>query len=177
MTRRVSIILMASLGLASCSETGSPVTSVDTELIRQTQTAPANAPAGTCWGKQVTPARVETVTEQVIVQPPEVMADGTVSSQAIYKTETRTVITRERSETWFETLCEKDLTPEFIASLQRALKVRGQYHGLANGRMDARTRAAIRRYQKDNGMDTDILTLKTARVLGLAPVPDIGATP
>ena len=141
------------------------------ELIRQTQTAPPGAPEGSCWGKKVTPARVETVTRQVMVQPPEVMADGTVHSPAIYRTATESVITRERSETWFETPCPEQMTPEFIASLQRALKVRGHYRGAATGRMDARTRAATRRYQKDRGLDSGILTLKTARALGLVPVP------
>ncbi|MDR9484029.1 MAG: peptidoglycan-binding domain-containing protein [Sediminimonas sp.] len=176
MVRPVSMIVMASVGLAGCVQPSSTGESqARTELIRQTQTAPPGAPDGTCWGKTVTPARVETVTEQVMVQPPQVMTDGSVLEPAIYRTETRTKITRERSETWFETLCAPDLTPELIASVQRALKVRGHYRGEAHGRMDARTRTAIRRFQKANGLDTDILTLQTARTLGLAPVQRPGA--
>jgi hypothetical protein len=155
--------------LGACDEAPGRVS--EPELIRQTQTAPPGARAGTCWGKKVTPARVETVTHQIMVQPPEVMADGTVRTPAIYRTATESVITRERSETWFETPCEDQMTPEFVASLQRALKVRGLYRGAASGRMDGRTRAAIRRFQKPRGLDSGILTLKTARSLGLAPVP------
>lgn len=156
--------------LGACAE--APVIGLaEPELIRQTQTAPPGAPEGSCWGKKVTPARVETVTRQVMVQPPEVMADGTVRSPAIYRTATESVITRERSERWFETPCAERMTPEFIASVQRALKARGHYRGTASGRMDGRTRAAIRRFQKGRGLDSGILTLETARALGLVPMP------
>ncbi|MGE4325742.1 MAG: peptidoglycan-binding domain-containing protein, partial [Pseudodonghicola sp.] len=38
------------------------------------------------------------------------------------------------------------------------------------GRMDSRTEAAVRRYQKPLGLDTGILTLETARKLGLVAI-------
>ncbi len=68
---------------------------------------------------------IETVTEQIMVQPPEILADGTVLSPAIYRSETQQRIVRERRETWFETPCEDVWTEEFTTSVQRALKVRG----------------------------------------------------
>lgn len=133
--------------------------------------APPGAAPGSCWGKDVTPAVVETVTEQVLMQPAEIRADGTVAAPAIYKTETRQAILRERQVTWFETPCATRLTPEFIASLQRALRARDLYRGPTSGEMSARTRAAVRAYQAPRGLDSGILSLAAARKLGLISVP------
>lgn len=138
------------------------------EVMRLTQTAPPGADPGTCWGKDVTPAIIETVTDQVLMQPAEVMADGTVTRPSIYKTETQQKIVRERVETWFRTPCPSEMTEEFIASLQRALSVRGYYVWSITGQMDARTRAAVRRYQDPQGLDSGILSLAAARQMGLA---------
>lgn len=132
--------------------------------------APPNARAGSCWGRDVTPAIVETVTEQIVVQPAEVLADGTVLAPGIYRTETLQRIVKERRETWFETPCEEVWTEEFTASLQRALTVRGLFYGAISGQRDARTHAAIRRYQKAGGLDSAILSLESARRLGLVAV-------
>jgi len=63
------------------------------------------------------------------------------------------------------------LTPDFVASLQRALAARGIYAGVVNGQMDAPTRRAIRRYQKPKGPDSDVLSLATAQELGLVTTP------
>lgn len=141
------------------------------EVAYLTQTAPPGAAPGTCWGKHVTPALIETVTEQVLIQPAEVLSDGTVRNPAIYRTETRQQILRERRETWFETPCADAITPEFIASLQRALAVRGLLGSRPSGVMDGRTRAAVRQYQKQQGLDSGILSLASARQLGLVAVP------
>ena len=139
--------------------------------IKQTLAeAPPGAAPGTCWGKVVTPAVIETVTEQVLLQPAEVLVDGTVRAPAVYKTETRQAIVKERQATWFETPCAVDLTPEFVATLQRALKARGLYRGQISGDMDGRTRAAVRRYQKPEGLDSGILSLAAARKLGIVAV-------
>ena len=135
-----------------------------------TPIAPPGAPPGTCWNRTVTPAVIETVTAQELLQPTEVMADGTVTRPAIYKTETRQQIVREREETWFETPCPEDMTPEFIASLQRALRVRGFYIAPVTGQMDSATRNAVSRYQARDGLDSGILSLKSARDLGLVSV-------
>ncbi|MBR9652849.1 peptidoglycan-binding domain-containing protein [Thalassovita aquimarina] len=140
------------------------------QVTRQIDSAPPGAEPGTCWGKHAVPAIYETVTQQVMLQPAEILADGTVVRPAIYKTETHQAVVRERKETWFEVPCDAVLTPDFIASLQRALKVRGLYRGTPNGAMDGRTRAAIRRYQKPQGLDSGILSIAAARKLGLIAV-------
>ncbi|MBE1283138.1 MAG: peptidoglycan-binding protein [Rhodobacteraceae bacterium] len=140
------------------------------EVTRLQQEAPPGAAPGTCWGKHITPAIIETVTHQILLQPAEILADGTILQPAIYKTETRQDIVRERKEIWFRIPCDDVSTPEFVSSVQRALKVRGHYRGAITGEMDARTRAAVRRYQAPQGLDSGILSLAAARKLGLIEV-------
>ncbi len=174
MLLRLPIVVISAGILAACD--ASNLTSPDLaalrepDLVRTAASGPPGARPGTCWGRNVSPAIVETVTEQILLQPAEVLADGTVVAQAIYKTETRQAIVKQRIETWFETPCEQALTLEFVSSLQRALQVRGHYRGTITGDMDARTRAAIRRFQKPQGLDSSILSLEAGRILGLVAV-------
>jgi len=170
MIRTLTLSLMATGLLAACETTLSVPELTEPDLVQSLAEAPPGAAPGTCWGKDVTPAVIETVTDQVLLQPARLRADGTVEKPAIYRTETRQAIVEERNVTWFETPCADVRTPDFIASLQRALKARNLYRGPINGRMDARTRAAIRRYQKPEGLDSGILSLAAARRLGLVAV-------
>lgn len=162
--------------LTACS--AAPVPDVqalrEPDLRFMTQVAPPGAQPGSCWGKTTQPAVVETVTEQVVLQPAEISTDGKVLNPAIYKTETQQRIVQERKDTWFETPCPAEMTPEFIGSVQRALAARQLYTGPVSGVMDARTRAAIRRYQEPQGLDSGILSLAAAQNLGLVRVtPDV----
>lgn len=158
--------------VAACSDATQP----DVQAMREpdlaflTQVAPPGAEPGTCWSKTIRPAVIETVTEQTLVQPAQVTPDGAVVSPAIYKTETRQAIVQEREDTWFETPCPDTMTVEFIQSVQRALAARKLYKGPISGVMDARTRTAVRRFQRPNGLDSGILSLASARQLGLAQV-------
>lgn len=123
---------------------------------------------GRCFASETTPAVVETVTEQIIVQPAMIDSDGTVRSPAAFRTVTRQRILRERREVQFETLCHAALTSEFVGSLQRALGARGFYRGDINGVLDARTGRAIQVFQRQNGShDLPVLDIETARTLGL----------
>ncbi|MEO1705037.1 MAG: peptidoglycan-binding domain-containing protein [Pseudomonadota bacterium] len=143
----------------------------DTELQRFTAAeGPPNAAPGSCWGKDVTPAVYETITEAILLQPAELGTDGTVRSPAVYKTETRQAIVRERTEIWFETPCEAALTTEFVSSVQRALAVRGLYRGPVTGEMDRATLSAVRAFQAPQGLDSAILSIAAARQLGLVAV-------
>lgn len=174
MTLRPILMTLTALSIGGCSV--ADVTAPDLAALKEPalqhrqEKGPPGAPAGTCWGKTVSPAVIETVTEQIVVQPAEILADGTVVSPAIYKTETLQQIVKERRETWFQTPCPDVLTEEFVESLQRALKARGHFRGGISGEMDARTRAAIRRYQTPQGLDSGILALETGRQLGLVAV-------
>lgn len=165
------LALALCLGLAACMPAG-----------RQMPGPLAEPPVvaagdGRCLSRQTTPAIIETVTEQVIVQPAVLDSDGSLRSPAAYRTVTRQRILRERREVEFETPCPEVLTAEFNASVQRALKARGYYTGPITGAMDTRTGRAIQRFQRDRGnVDTPVLSLRSARDLGLVAVPRGTAT-
>ena len=55
--------------------------------------------------------------------------------------------------------------------LQRALTVRGHYTGPVTGKMDRPTRQAILGFQRRNGLESQQLSLDSARRLGLISVP------
>lgn len=71
----------------------------------------------------------------------------------------------------FAVPCPAALTPEFWASVQRALGVRGLYAGPITGVPDAATAEAVRRWQAPLGLDSPVLSLDGARHLGLAIWP------
>ncbi len=131
---------------------------------------PPDAEPGACYGKEISPAVVETVTEHVVVRAPSYGDDGALITPAAYRTETVQKILRERADIWFKTPCSDVRVGAFEASLQRALKVRGFYHGRITGEMDGRTRRAVRKYQMPLGLDSTTLSLASARKLGLVAV-------
>lgn len=169
--RRTATAAATALVLLGACDRPLPVPGVgEPEIIQILSSPPPGSPPGACWGQEASPAVIETVTEQVMLQPAQVRSDGTVEAPAVYKTETRQRIVRERRELWFRTPCPSELTFEFVASLQRALKARGLYRGQVNGMMDRATRHAVRGYQAPLGLDSGILSLAAARKLGLAVI-------
>ncbi|MEQ8895786.1 MAG: peptidoglycan-binding protein [Roseovarius sp.] len=162
------LAVLAATSLLGACQAGLPRMAEPAEVVARD--APPGAQPGTCWGQDETPAVIETVTEQVVVQPAGLATDGASGTPAVYETETQQKIVKPRKATWFETPCEHQLTPEFNTSLQRALKARGHYRGPINGEMDGRTRAAIRAYQKPQGLDSAKISLAAARQMGLSPV-------
>ena len=123
--------------------------------------------AGACWAEEITPAIIETVSEQVLVRPETRGPDGTVTAPAVYATETRQRIVQDRRQVWFPTPCLEAMTLEFVASLQRALKARGFYLAPVTGQLDAPTREAVRRFQAPRGLDSATLSVGAAQELGL----------
>lgn len=174
MIRTTYLAGLAGLMLASCQAEGplADVSRLDEAVARSGPVAaPPGAPEGTCWGRDETPAVVESVTDHVLVQPAELAADGSLRTPAIYRTETRQKIVRARRELWFETPCPPLMDADFIASLQRALKARGLYRGTITGRMGRATTRAVRRFQAPLGLDSGALSMNAARKLGLVAYP------
>ncbi|WP_235855920.1 peptidoglycan-binding domain-containing protein [Mesobaculum littorinae] len=128
---------------------------------------PEGADPDACYGRDVTPAVIETVTEEIELTPAVLAPDGTVATPAQTRTERRPRIVTERREVWFETPCPPEMTEEFVASLQRALKVRGFYTGPVTGLADAATRDAVRRFQRTEGLNSGVLSIAAAKRLGL----------
>lgn len=166
--RKPVLRALALLALAACAA-GQTVSQGG--VVQGNGLAPPGAPRGTCWGKIPTPAVVETVTEQVLVSPARMNTDGTVATLPVYRSEQRQEIVTPRTDNWFETPCPPDFTVEFVSSLQRALQARGLYQGAVTGNMDAETRAAVLAVQTAGGLRSDVLSIKTARALGLVAVP------
>jgi hypothetical protein len=137
--------------------------------------APANGKDGACWAELPGPTTTELVEQTILVEEAVIGPDGTQTSPAIYRNVTapRTVSTGDGR--WFERVCDAELSTGLVMNLQRALAARTYYAGAASGELDAATRASIRLYQQEQGLDSDVLSLATARQLGLVVV-DLPAT-
>jgi len=159
------------LGLAACAPMpGAEVLRVfdrDGSIVTRGE-GPEDARPDACYAQDVTPAVIETVTEHVVVTPAERDEAGRVIRPGSFRTHTRQRIVEDRRAIWFETPCAAQDDPAFIASVQRALRARGVYQGPISGVMDRRTRTAIRRFQDPQGLDSGVLSLAAARLLGLA---------
>lgn len=168
-------LLVAALAVAGCSEVVSS-NIVEPQLTQVIDAPPPGADPEACWGKTVSPATIETVSQKVLVQPAQISSDGRIQAPPVYRDETRQEVVVPRREQWFEVPCAQDLTPEFVSSVQRALQARNYYLGPITGNLDMRTRRAVRAYQVDQGLDSGVLTVAAARQLGLwaleRPSPD-----
>lgn len=172
---RTAIFLMLATALAGACvpppSTSDLPADLTAALVARSGDTPPEVPPGACWASDVTPAVIETVTEQVQVTPERRAADGGVAAPATYRSDTRQQIVTERRAVWFEVPCPETLTVEFVASLQRALKARGLFSAALTGEMDEATARAVRAWQRPRGLDSGTLALATARALGLVAVP------
>ncbi|MEP2784219.1 MAG: peptidoglycan-binding domain-containing protein [Pseudoruegeria sp.] len=121
-----------------------------------------------CWAQDTQPAIVQTKTKQVLLEPATFDTDDTLLTQAVYGTETRQDILRERAEAWFQTTCDAYIDQTYIATAQRALTVRGYYTETITGEMNAATLEAIKDYQTKRGLESTTLSLAAAQQLGVA---------
>ena len=169
MIRSLIILFGCILLFAGCNTVRLPEVArlSEPELVATRAEPPPGRDPNACYGQDVTPAVIETVTEQIMLQPAQIDVEGKILYPAVYKTETQQAIVKERNELWFETICAAEMTNEFVSNLQRALKVRGYYRGPINGEMTNRTRRAIRAFQKPQGLDSAILSKPAAKQLGL----------
>lgn len=134
------------------------------------------------------PAKMGTLTRKVIKQPGsireievpaeygtrtrKVMKNSGASRQveipAEYKTITKKVLVREGGFTeWREVICESKITTATIRSVQDALRSRGYDPGQTDNVMGKKTKAALSKFQKDNGLPIGNLDFETLRALGL----------
>jgi len=155
---------------ASAPETAAQLDLGDEVIITDFALAPPDARPDACYGKDVTPAVIEHVTERVLVTEAEIGPDGNVLAPPQYEERTTRKLVNGHEPIFFETPCPPRWTPDFIASIQRALKTRGLYAGPISGTLDAQTRAAIRAFQVERGLNSAILSTESARALGLVEV-------
>ncbi len=162
----------AALALAGCTEMQltDVIDVIDVSASDIAIERPPDAVAGMCYGKEISPAIFETTTEQVLARAARYGDDGSLLEPAAYRTETLQKIVQERADIWFEVPCGPEKVGDFTASLQRALAARGHYRGRITGELDPRTRHAIRSYQLQHGLDSNKLSLASARRLGLVAI-------
>ena len=163
-------LVLAAVVLTACAGSNGDVTRADLReevVITDFTLGPPGARPGACYGKDVTPAVIEQVTERALVAEAEIGPEGNIIAPAQYEERTSHQVVKGRDEIYFETPCPPRWTPDFIASVQRALATRGIYKGEASGTLDHATRQAIRAFQVQNGLNSGILSTENARALGL----------
>ncbi|QQA44001.1 peptidoglycan-binding domain-containing protein [Pelagovum pacificum] len=159
------MIALAVMALAACDSAGGSATRIAPEADRLHI---AQGDDGLCYGRTISPALIETVTEQVMIRPATVNEAGEQLQAATFETVTEQRILRERTETEFETLCPQELTADFVGSLQRALTARGSYAGRPTEAYDRATQVAVQEFQESNGgPSSPVISRYTAVQLGL----------
>jgi hypothetical protein len=120
-------------------------------------------PAVTEW----VPVPERTITRRVkrLVSPE---TTRTVRVPAQFETVVRKEITAPARAEWQRVLCETNVTPALVQSLQEALKREGAYQGAAHGRINPQTLSAVRLYQERNELPTGGLSLATLDRLGVS---------
>lgn len=169
---RIASLVVATT-LAACAPTPEPAAQLDLGdevIITDFALAPPDARPDACYGRDVTPAVIEHATERVLVSEAEIGPAGNVLAPPQYEERSTQKLVTGHEPIFFETPCPPRWTPNFIASIQRALKTRGVYSGPVSGTLDAQTRAAIRAFQLERGLNSAILSTDSARALGLVEV-------
>lgn len=173
---RIPLTVVASLALlAGCMPSAGPQA-----VTRAAPEAEALPPLdqtadGQCFARETTPAVYEQVPGQVRVVPEQRDADGTVLQPPIYRNGLVPRLVKPRGETRFRAPCPNEMTPAYIATLQRALYARGYLRNAITGQMDTATQQALRQYQRERGLDSAQLSLDSARELGISAVARDGA--
>jgi hypothetical protein len=111
------------------------------------------------------PAKYKTIKiSKLVVQPTQ----KTISSPAQYQTVTKRVKVSEEHMEWVPILCEINFNLDLISELQRKLQAAGYNPGTIDGVYGGATKAAVRAFQRKNGMPTGQLTIETLKALGVA---------
>lgn len=170
---RPAVVAMVALALMSC-QGGAPnprsTTTSNGEIAVLRLPEGARPPEGgsQCWASDTAPAVIETVTEQVQLRPERRDAAGNILQAAEFQTNTAQRMVNDRATIWFVAPCPAEITVGFVASLQRALKARGRFFQPVTGAWDKATLDALRKFQRERGLDSAIISLAAAQELGLA---------
>jgi hypothetical protein len=162
--------------LAGCTPAQAPISDTTSrgdftaELISSPDETPPPGPADVCWARDDIPAVIETVTEQTVLTPEIRDETGAVIQPTVFSSKVDQRVIHDGDRVWFQIPCQEVITEDFVASLQRALKARGLYLEAVTGQMDVATLASVRAFQAGRGIDSDILSARAARELGLIEV-------
>ncbi|SEP98702.1 Putative peptidoglycan binding domain-containing protein [Loktanella sp. DSM 29012] len=124
--------------------------------------------AGRCFARTAPRTRVDIVDRVEQVAPARRDAAGTIIDPPVFRTVSEPTARTVGEGTRFEAVCPPVLTNEaFVQSLQRALLIRRAYDGPISGVYDPATRAAVQQLQRNGDLDSPVLSVATARDLGI----------
>ena len=111
------------------------------------------------------PAEYETVTRRVVKTP---ATTRSIDIPAEFTTVTRRNLVRKGGFTeWREIVCASNVTTSMVRAVQDALRTRGYDPGPTDNVMGARTKAALVKYQKEEGLPVGNLDYETLKSLGV----------
>ncbi|MCB0515258.1 MAG: peptidoglycan-binding domain-containing protein [Chitinophagales bacterium] len=111
------------------------------------------------------PAEYKTIKKKVLANPSQTRTE---IIPAEYKDINKRVLVRAGGFTgWEEILCDANVNYNKISTVQRALKEKGYDPGPIDGVMGSLTKAALEKYQADNGLPVGNLNIKTLESLGI----------
>jgi len=110
------------------------------------------------------PASYKTIKVKELVEPASVIRTA-IPEQ--YRTVSKKIKVSEAVLKWQPVLCKSSTTRVNIRSVQQALKEAGFNPGPIDGIMGWRTKSALNKYQKVNGLSSGALTKETLGALGL----------
>ncbi len=149
-------------------------------------------PSSTRTGNKIclveTPPRYETITKTIVKTPAstrrvevpaeynpvkvnKVVAEAKEMREVIparYETVTSQELERDGYMEWRSILCETNMTPGMVSSIQRALSTKGYNPGSIDGVIGSNTIKAVNEFQTDNKLPTDkYINIETVRALGI----------
>ncbi|RUM66827.1 MAG: peptidoglycan-binding protein [Sulfurospirillum sp.] len=110
------------------------------------------------------PAVYKPITVTTVVKPAEVKR---VEIPAVYNQVTKREMVSPSQVVWKRVVCKSSITSSTIIELQRKLKELGFYHGPLDGIVGSQTRAAVKAYQKQNGLPVGGITYQVLKALGI----------
>jgi peptidoglycan hydrolase-like protein with peptidoglycan-binding domain len=79
----------------------------------------------------------------------------------------KNLVTKGGFSEWREVVCAANVTSAVIRDVQAALKAKGYDAGASNNVLNAQTKAALTKFQKDNGLPVGAMDLETLKALGV----------
>ena len=135
----------------------------------------------------ITPAKYTTVSKQIMTEPPSVrkveipaeyktiqvsklVSPATVKTASIseeFQTVSRQELATDGRMEWQAILCETNIKPGLVISLQKSLAEAGFNPGAIDGTFGSQTMTAVKAYQLDKGLPEGHLTMETLKSLGI----------
>ena len=115
--------------------------------------------------EEAIPAEYSTATKQVLKAA---ATTREIEIPAEYTTVTKRRLVKKGGFTeWREVVCNYKVTAELNRQIQRALRDRGYDPGPIDNIIGTRTKAALVKFQKDNGLPIGNLNVETMKALGV----------